>query len=133
MINAYLNIKNALALKNHKIIKSEAEVLIIHLRRQMNFSDGINQPTLPALNKTLQEIYQTVEINEVYKPFAEVIDLFYELLDRHEIKNLTLFRQYCPMAFDNEGDSWLSVTKEILNPYFGEIMLNYGHIDKKIN
>jgi len=34
--------------------------------------------------------------------------------------------QYCPMAFDNEGATWISSTREIRNPYMGQAMLSCG-------
>lgn len=37
-----------------------------------------------------------------------------------------LYKQYCPMAFNNEGAFWLSTSKEIMNPYFGDKMLHCG-------
>ena len=44
------------------------------------------------------------------------------------IKNLnpTLFIQKCPMANNNKGAFWISATKEILNPYYGEQMMTCG-------
>ena len=30
---------------------------------------------------------------------------------------------HCPMAFDNQGASWLSPDPEVLNPYFADRML----------
>lgn len=40
----------------------------------------------------------------------------------------TLHRAYCPMAFDDKGAYWLTPTKTIRNPYFGEEMLHCGEI-----
>ncbi len=37
-----------------------------------------------------------------------------------------IYYQHCPMAFNNQGAYWLSVKKEIENPYFGDQMLNCG-------
>lgn len=45
----------------------------------------------------------------------------------------SFFKQYCPMAFNNTGAYWLSNSKEIRNPYFGDKMLKCGRIDKEIN
>ena len=45
----------------------------------------------------------------------------------------SFFKQYCPMAFNNTGGYWLSNSKEIRNPYFGDKMLKCGRIDKEIN
>ena len=133
MTDAYLNIKNALALKNHNIITSEAALIISQLSDQKNFSADIDQPTLIQLNKVMQEINATKKIDEVYGPFAEISDLFYDFLDHYKIKNLTLFRQYCPMAFDNKGAYWLSNTQEIYNPYFGEEMRFCGEVKEQLN
>ena len=132
MTTAYLNIKNALALKNHNIIISEAALFIGQIGDQKNFSADIDQPTLIQLNKVMQEINTTKKIDEVYGPFAEISDLFFDLLDHFKIKNLTLFRQYCPMAFDNKGAYWLSNTQDIYNPYFGEEMRFCGEVKEKL-
>lgn len=40
--------------------------------------------------------------------------------------------QYCPMAFDNEGATWISSTREIRNPYMGESMLSCGETRESI-
>jgi Cu(I)/Ag(I) efflux system membrane fusion protein len=39
-----------------------------------------------------------------------------------------IYEQFCPMADNNKGAYWLSTTKEITNPYFGEAMLTCGEI-----
>ena len=44
----------------------------------------------------------------------------------------TIYKQYCPMAFGNTGASWLSESKEIYNPYFGDKMLRCGRIQAEI-
>ncbi|KUO69053.1 MAG: hypothetical protein APF83_07415 [Lutibacter sp. BRH_c52] len=54
-------------------------------------------------------------------------------LSAHLIKAVKLFgvsqevyEQFCPMANDNKGAYWLSLSKEIKNPYFGKAMLTCG-------
>lgn len=44
----------------------------------------------------------------------------------------TLYVQYCPMAFDDNGADWLSAEDKVLNPYFGEAMLRCGIIEETI-
>jgi hypothetical protein len=44
----------------------------------------------------------------------------------------TIYKQYCPMAFSNTGAYWLSESKEIRNPYFGDKMLKCGRIVSEI-
>src|SRR5690554_951460 len=49
------------------------------------------------------------------------------------LKSGTIYKQYCPMAFDNQGAYWLSTDKNVLNPYFGDVMLRCGRVDAEIN
>lgn len=43
-----------------------------------------------------------------------------------------MYVQYCSMAFDDAGASWLSFEKEVFNPYFGDMMLNCGEVKDTI-
>ncbi len=44
----------------------------------------------------------------------------------------TLYHDHCPMAKDGKGAMWLSETKEIRNPYFGDKMMECGSVEEKI-
>ena len=44
----------------------------------------------------------------------------------------TIYKKFCPMAFDGEGAQWYADVKEITNPYFGEKMLRCGSIEETI-
>jgi major membrane immunogen (membrane-anchored lipoprotein) len=43
-----------------------------------------------------------------------------------------LYVEYCPMALNDKGASWLSNQKEIRNPYFGESMMTCGEVKETI-
>ncbi len=43
----------------------------------------------------------------------------------------TLYQQFCPMYGD--GGAWLSMEKNIRNPYFGSKMMKCGEVQKEIN
>jgi iron uptake system EfeUOB component EfeO/EfeM len=49
-----------------------------------------------------------------------------------EITSGIIYKQYCPMAFEGKGAYWLSNSKEIRNPYYGDKMLKCGVVDKEI-
>jgi hypothetical protein len=36
------------------------------------------------------------------------------------------------MAFNNKGAYWISSSKDILNPYFGDKMLKCGRVDSEV-
>ena len=43
-----------------------------------------------------------------------------------------LYKDFCPMAFDGKGASWLSEMKDIKNPYFGDEMLECGEVKEEL-
>ena len=43
-----------------------------------------------------------------------------------------LYHDHCPMARDNQGALWISETKEVRNPYFGDEMLTCGTVEEII-
>jgi len=45
-----------------------------------------------------------------------------------DIKSGKIHQQFCPMAFEGKGGYWLSDSKEIRNPYFGDSMLACGEV-----
>jgi len=48
------------------------------------------------------------------------------------VEDDTLYVQHCPMAFDNQGADWLSTEEQILNPYFGDMMLRCGSVQETL-
>ena len=42
--------------------------------------------------------------------------------------NQKVYSEFCPMADNNKGAYWLSLEKEIRNPYYGEAMLTCGEV-----
>jgi Cu(I)/Ag(I) efflux system membrane fusion protein len=45
----------------------------------------------------------------------------------------TLYKEYCPMAFNDKGAYWLSAKSEIRNPYFGDKMLECGEVQEVLS
>jgi hypothetical protein len=61
-------------------------------------------------------------------PFEIVSNNMFQLLKKAELKNAGVYREYCPMAFNDKGAYWLSDDPEIKNPYFGKKMLECGEV-----
>ncbi|MBL4877277.1 MAG: efflux RND transporter periplasmic adaptor subunit [Hyphomonas sp.] len=60
-------------------------------------------------------------------------------LSAHMISSVQLFGvdqevyiEFCPMADNNKGAYWISLEKEIRNPYYGEAMLTCGEVTETI-
>ncbi|MDP4747411.1 MAG: efflux RND transporter periplasmic adaptor subunit, partial [Algoriphagus sp.] len=51
-----------------------------------------------------------------------------QLAETYPLSQQVVYKDYCPMAFDNKGGYWLSETEDIRNPYFGASMLSCGEV-----
>lgn len=85
----------------------------------------------PSTLKVLDAIANTDDIEVQRLQFVALNTAMEDILDG-ALKSGTVYKQYCPMAFNNTGASWFSSSKEILNPYFGDKMLKCGRIDAEI-
>jgi Cu(I)/Ag(I) efflux system membrane fusion protein len=63
-----------------------------------------------------------------FKPLSSSVTKAVELFGI----NQTVYLQFCPMADNDKGANWLSLTEEIFNPYFGDAMLKCGSVEQVI-
>lgn len=60
--------------------------------------------------------------------FRSLSASFYKLLQEKQLRSVIVYRQYCPMALNELGGSWLSSSPAVENPYFGKKMLTCGEV-----
>ena len=132
----YLFIKNGLAGDNTTKAKTGATQLNSAIKK-------FDKSLFTALQKRefdkhaddtkdqLQAIISGNNIEAQRASFSMLSQHIYELIKVFGPGQM-MYRDYCPMAFDNKGAVWLSETKEIKNPYFGSNMLNCGSVQEII-
>jgi len=84
----------------------------------MNLTGKINDP--------LTRIQSSDDLEEQRKDFSILSNELYKTIKSFGLTGKTVYYQFCPMAFGNKGAFWLSTKKEILNPYYGDQMLECG-------
>ncbi|MCH7408292.1 efflux RND transporter periplasmic adaptor subunit [Belliella sp. DSM 111904] len=98
----------------------------------MNLLEGkahdIWMDLLRPMQNSLDKITQTSDVEEQRKHFETLSDNLIEAVEYFGVVGKTTYRQYCPMAFKDQGAYWLSSEKEIRNPYFGDTMLTCGEV-----
>ena len=114
----YIHLKTALVNTDVNEAKSGAKMLM------KNTGDG-------TLKEMLSKIAETNDIEVQRKVFSDVTAKMTELVGA-SISSGEVYKQYCPMAFNNQGGYWLSNEKEIRNPYFGDKMLKCGKVAETI-
>ena len=79
-----------------------------------------------------QHIADTENVDHQRDHFNTLSDNIYAWVKESNVNDQKLYKQYCPMAFNNEGAYWLSAEKEVNNPYFGDKMLHCGSVKEEL-
>ncbi|WP_290625010.1 DUF3347 domain-containing protein [Altibacter sp.] len=122
VFNQYINVKTALVNTDAKAASVAASNLMTAFANV-----GVEEVAL----KAAQNIVESDDVEAQRTAFVAVTTSVEQLLTNN-LKSGTIYKQYCPMAFDNTGASWLSNSKDIYNPYFGDKMLKCGRIEAEI-
>lgn len=121
LVNGYLAIKNALVKSNVSEVQSAAKALRL-------IAEGDEK-----LESSTKKIALSSDLGQQRILFSELSNLVYTELKNNGTTELTLYKQFCPMALNNSGASWLSTSQEIENPYFGNMMLRCGSVQEVLN
>jgi hypothetical protein len=89
-------------------------------------------PTRERLSEAAVIGSGTDDLDAQREAFASLTSVLVELVQqRGNPADHELQLAHCPMAFDNEGGSWLQGEGELHNPYFGSKMLTCGSVNAR--
>ena len=118
----YMHIKTALVNTNAEEAQSGGKMLVEVLNKVED------QPEALEAAKT---IGNSQDINEQRVAFEDLSMAMEDVL-KESLRSGEVYKQFCPMAFDGKGASWLSASQEIRNPYYGDKMLKCGRVEETI-
>ena len=78
--------------------------------------------------KAMEEMDDIETQRELFSQLTEKV----EPLFKESISEGTIYKQFCPMAFEGNGGYWISNVDEIRNPYYGDRMLKCGKVVEEI-
>lgn len=84
------------------------------------------------LKSGLETLAKSGDIEAARSELATISQAMYAMVKAFHPNDTPLYYQYCPMARDNKGANWLSATKEVVNPYMGQMMLACGRTQETI-
>jgi hypothetical protein len=137
IMDGYLHLKNALASDDAKAAATAGNEILTALQSvDMSKMDE-------AKHKVYMSVMDDVKENaEHIKDNAGKIDHqreHFEMLskDVYDLVKVfgagkTIYKDFCPMAFDQKGAFWLSEIKDIKNPYFGKEMPECGEVKEQL-
>ncbi|ALO17277.1 Cation efflux system protein CusB precursor [Salinivirga cyanobacteriivorans] len=127
----YIDMKDAFVASDTQKVSNEAgQVKKVLDEVDMGLLDGDAHMKwmdhLEILNRTIETISKSGDLEEQRKTFSEFNLAFYKAVKTFGLEGVKTHYQYCPMANRDQGAYWFSNEEEIKNPYFGESMLKCG-------
>jgi hypothetical protein len=116
----YQQIRSALTNSDASEVVTAAENLVVSL------SEG--SPEMKSMTLAMVNTDDIEKQRELFSQFTQKV----EPLFKESITAGAIYKQFCPMAFNNKGGYWLSDVSEIKNPYYGEKMLKCGKVTETI-
>jgi Cu(I)/Ag(I) efflux system membrane fusion protein len=137
MLDSYMKLKNALvddkfpeAQSFSGELKSNADKISESSIKSGSEDSFIKLMT--QLSSNLEHSGHASNIQELRKIFQNVSNTVIQAVKLLTPLEITIYIQFCPMADENKGAYWLSMDKEVLNPYFGKKMLRCGEVKETI-
>ena len=131
----YFRLKDALVASKSKDVAQAAVSMKASLDSLLQDSVFIHgndalRGTTDTLSSQLKQLLlvkdESCEQQRIF--FSPLSEAMYHLLKETGMRNIKTYRQFCPMAFNEQGAYWLSLSQEIENPYFGARMLTCGEV-----
>lgn len=128
-LDTYFDLKNALVASDEK----KAASLASELREELeNIESGTSDKMLTVHSEKILELLTAISKSTDLENQRDHFRILSEqiIAITRNFKNFKneLYVQHCPMANSNQGADWLSQSKEVRNPYYGEAMLSCGEV-----
>ncbi|MBZ0183522.1 MAG: efflux RND transporter periplasmic adaptor subunit [Melioribacteraceae bacterium] len=138
VVENYFALKNSLVKSNTTNAEKESEKLLNSIKKvdMSLLEEDAHVKWMSSKNdltELLTKITSSFDLEEYRINFQKISGKIIDLTESFGINKDFVYVQFCPMAFDDKGAFWLSETEEILNPYFGDDMLNCGETKRKIS
>jgi Cu(I)/Ag(I) efflux system membrane fusion protein len=130
---SYLKVKDALIQTNGEETARAAEGVLKSLAEvKMNLVKSEDHMKWMEYHGIMEEASKNIEgtenVEDQRAAFSTLTSGLVSAVKYFGLEGEKVYYQYCPMAFNNKGDFWLSDNEEVLNPYFGDKMLRCGEV-----
>ena len=136
-VKSYLELKNALVAGDAETAAEKAQAFETALA-------AIDEKAVPqdlaagwkiqreSLASAIDSLNASQDIMDQRLAFYYLSEALIKVVKNHGPLDMPLYVQHCPMAFDYTGGDWLSDSKEVFNPYFGNMMLRCGSVTEEL-
>lgn len=108
------------------MVETDATLVQDHAKRMLAELEDTEVAT--EIATAARQIATTNDVNVQRDAFSDLTAAMEPVLDE-ALTSGEVYKQFCPMAFEGKGGYWLSNSKEIRNPYYGDKMLKCGRVE----
>lgn len=136
-LSAYLTLKDALV-SSDKDKAGEVAAALKGALAQLEIAardGGVPEgwsARLAQLNAGCEKVAAAADLEGQRAAFFELSNAMIESAKALGPLDQAFYVQHCPMAFNNTGGDWLSDSREVYNPYFGDQMLHCGTVKEAL-
>jgi Cu(I)/Ag(I) efflux system membrane fusion protein len=133
VLAAYFDLKDAFVNTNVEGTKTAASKMLQEVNGLKETNLGAMETEhLKKIRSMLEAISENDDIENQRDHFIVLSENIIAFAANMETLEKPLYIQHCPMVNNNKGADWLSLSEEIRNPYFGEVMMNCGDTQRKL-
>lgn len=135
IISLYIQLKDALVKDSLPMVNEAAKNVSENTKPDSAQLKAIDPAKQPGYTSLCSEIHARVGMLADAKDlqmkrtiFKEMTPSLKKLSEQYGSGKTPVYEQYCPMAFNNTGATWLSLETKIRNPYLPKTMLKCGMV-----
>lgn len=131
-LDIYMKLTDSFVKTDLAKAKINAKELSSYIKKNLlnnsSFKNSTHEKEIASIYKLANRILETSDIEKARKEFSNISVLMINLITETNVYDKDLFVLKCPMSSVGDSAVWLSDSKKILNPYFGDKMLKCGFV-----
>jgi Cu(I)/Ag(I) efflux system membrane fusion protein len=133
ILDGYYSVKDAMVTSDAAQVKTAAESLL-EVITEFD-TNGLEEAVavrltseIDAIRYGAQNVAEATTIDAQREYLPALTENMIGLVTHYQVTSQPVYKQYCPMAFNDKGAYWLSSSDSVINPYFGDMMLRCGEV-----
>jgi Cu(I)/Ag(I) efflux system membrane fusion protein len=133
LADAYFGVKNALVAddlaETQKTLGGiDQSLTMVNMGLVQGQAHDLWMGMLQGIKDARNKMGSAKDLDQARKHFSMLSFHILEMTETFGLNKDAVYKDYCPMAFGDQGAYWLSERKDITNPYFGASMLTCGEV-----
>ena len=132
----YMELQKSFVATDLQKAKSKAKQLANFISNQLLNTNELkkseHESRVESLLSLSKGIADDSDIEDARKKFSNISVLLIDIMDATKSYDDKLYVMKCPMATVGDSAVWLSKSKKVLNPYYGDKMLNCGFVKREL-